>query len=371
MPQVDDTPVEELREKLAANLLPLLSSRAGVAQLIKQLPLVYTPESVAQQPPSTEFRAWELVGLHYLKLGRVHESLTVFTELYEQLYRAQLNGKRVHKGTALLWMYECYLAMGFSATAKRYLMLTLCEDAIGFQGNISAEESGLYFRIIWRHGLTDQRLREFAQQIYRLSIEHPTESLYPEWLLQQLDWRSEEAVPTVAEAMVYKANLRYVRYLIEQTGDRSGSPMEALCEYLLSCMPGCKTTRRRRRHSTEYDIICSMEGFEIDFRSEFGRYFVCECKDWSSAADFTVMAKFCRVLDSMKSRFGILFSKKGITGAGKSDYAEREQLKVFQDRGMVIIVIDESDLEKIAAGANFIAMLREKYELVRLDLFPR
>jgi len=76
-------------------------------------------------------------------------------------------------------------------------------------------------------------------------------------------------------------------------------------------------------------------------------------------------------LDSMKSRFGILFSKKGITGAGKSDYAEREQLKVFQDRGMVIIVIDESDLEKIAAGANFIAMLREKYELVRLDLFPR
>jgi hypothetical protein len=111
-----------------------------------------------------------------------------------------------------------------------------------------------------------------------------------------------------------------------------------------------------------------MEGFEIDFRSEFGRYFVCECKDWSSAADFTVMAKFCRVLDSIKSRFGILFSKSGITGAGISEYAEREQLKVFQDRGMVIVVIDKDDLEKIAAGVNFIGMLREKYELVRLDL---
>jgi hypothetical protein len=80
------------------------------------------------------------------------------------------------------------------------------------------------------------------------------------------------------------------------------------------------------------------------------------------------MAKFCRILDSVKSRFGILFSKKGISGRGKTKNAEREQLKVFQDRGMVIVVIDQDDLEHVARGDNFINLLREKYQRVRLDL---
>jgi hypothetical protein len=44
---------------------------------------------------------------------------------------------------------------------------------------------------------------------------------------------------------------------------------------------------------------------------------LCECKDWTEPADFTAMAKFCRVLDGTKSRFGILFSRSGITDKGK------------------------------------------------------
>jgi hypothetical protein len=114
--------------------------------------------------------------------------------------------------------------------------------------------------------------------------------------------------------------------------------------------------------------VCSLEGAEADFRSDWGRYFLCECKDWYEPADFTAFAKFCRVLDSTKCRFGILFSKNGISGEGKATNAAREQLKVFQDRGMVIAVVSLSDLEEIAGGANLISTLRTKYEVVRLDL---
>jgi hypothetical protein len=151
-------------------------------------------------------------------------------------------------------------------------------------------------------------------------------------------------------------------------GAGKGEELELLTEYLMSCMPGCRTMRRQRSGSTDYDVICSMEGFDVDFRSELGRYFVCECKDWAKPADFTTMAKFCRVLDSIKSRFGILVSKDGISGAGRSADAEREQLKVFQDRGMVIVVLDMSDLERVADGANLVQLLRERYETIRLDL---
>jgi len=84
--------------------------------------------------------------------------------------------------------------------------------------------------------------------------------------------------------------------------------------------------------------------------------------------DFTTIAKFCRVLDSAKCRSGILFSREGISGEGETRDAEREQLKVFQDRGMAILVVDQSDLDAVAAGENLIVMLRKKYEQVRLDL---
>ena len=111
-----------------------------------------------------------------------------------------------------------------------------------------------------------------------------------------------------------------------------------------------------------------MEGHALDFRSDLGRYFICECKDWASPANFTTFAKFCRVLDSAKCCFGILFSSAGISGAGMTQYAAREQLKVFQDRCVVIVVLSKADLEAVAEGANLISILRAKYEAVRFDL---
>ncbi len=80
------------------------------------------------------------------------------------------------------------------------------------------------------------------------------------------------------------------------------------------------------------------------------------------------MAKFCRVLDSTKAKFGILFSSSGLSGQGRSKDAEREQLKIFQDRGIIIVVITRADLESVAAGRNLISLLRERYEAVRLDV---
>jgi hypothetical protein len=102
----------------------------------------------------------------------------------------------------------------------------------------------------------------------------------------------------------------------------------------------------------------------MDFRSEWGRYFVCECKNsLKHRIEFTDFAKFCRVLDSVKARFGIIFSQLGM-----QDSAKREQQKIFQDRGTVLIVLDRDDLNEIVSGRNLITLLRERYENTRLDL---
>jgi hypothetical protein len=359
--------IEQLLDKTSKkSLFPLFDKRDGAARLAQTLPTEYSGNKIIEG--SDECRVWELSGLYYLNQGRPHEALPIFSVLYYQMLNGQKFGKRVHKGLPLVWMYECYLMMGFVTLAKRYLMLTLVEDAIRENGKLSSETGGVYFRLVWRHGLPDSEVQRYAKEAHDQFGRHPNESLFPEWILHELDknWMTEFPIPQ--EAAVYSANPIYVKHLIDQLGDTSGATLERLAEYILSCMPGCRTARRRRSHSSDYDIVCSVEGLEVDFRSELGRYFVCECKDWQSPAGYTTMAKFCRVLDSTKSRFGILFSKKGISGEGRTVDAEREQLKVFQDRGMVIVVIDQSDLEHIARGGSFINLLRAKYERVRLDL---
>ncbi len=73
-------------------------------------------------------------------------------------------------------------------------------------------------------------------------------------------------------------------------------------------------------------------------------------------------------MDSTKPKFGILFSKNGISSQGFRKNADLEILKVFQDRGIVIVVVKEEELTKVANGTNFISMLREKYMTVRLNL---
>jgi hypothetical protein len=370
-PRMADVALKELETLGApANILAYLKQeRDGAALLLRELPTLYPPASVAaQNAGSSAFRIWELIGLYYLGLERRHEAVAIFSSLYGHLCASQRSGPRVHKGNPLLWLLECYSAMGFPAISKRFLMLTLCEDAMGYKGEIDANSSGLYFRAVWRFGLSDEQIRTFSKRVYEIHQEHPEESKFPEWVLQELDPSWMDVVPSSAESFVYTINSQYIRLLMEGLGSSSGMAMERLCEYIMSCMPGCRTFRKARTPSTDYDIVCSINGFDLDFRSELGRYFVCECKDWSSPADFTTMAKFCRVLDSTKSRFGILFSKNGISGAGKTTNSEREQLKVFQDRGMVIVAVDNSEIEAVAGGANFISILRQKYEKVRLDL---
>ncbi len=361
---------KEMREKIPADLLRHLNERDGAAILARKLPQTFTPAQIAH--PTAEQRAWELIGLFYFNhqpKRRSFEALSIFLALYHHLLDAQeQSGERLHKGMPLLWIGECYDSNGYSALRKRYLMLALCEDAITGRGTVEPESTGVYFRLVWRLGMDDALLRRYAAEAYSLATEHSAEGRYPEWVLQNLDqdWLTE--LPTPAEANVYIANTHYVKNLLSQLGRSEGTALEELAEYTMVCMPGCRTSRRRKSPSTDYDVVCSMEGFDVDFRSELGRYFVCECKDWNRPADFTTMAKFCRVLDSVKSKFGILFSKEGISGSGDTRNAEREQLKVFQDRGMVIVVVDLEDLERVAGGANFVNILRRKYERVRLDL---
>lgn len=364
----------ELRELGHQDLWPILLARDGAARLLEELPRRFPPETVVTAIRTRpEQRVWELCGLMYLNSNRFHEALPIFEALYLQMIRWQLQtGNWTHKGMPLVWMMDCHVRMNHPAIAKRYAMLTLIEDAIGGHGIVKADTTGIYFRLVWAVGLPfdlpEAELRRYSEEAARIHAAGGMDAYFPEWILSELDQHWMLEVPSVEEISFYRANPLYIEHLMKALGEGTGVALERLAQYLLSVIPGGRAYRRLQSGSTDYDVVCALEGPLLDFRSELGRYFVCECKDWKEPANFPAIAKFCRVLDAAKCRFGILFSQRGITGQARARDAELELIKVYQDRGLVIVVLDEADLKALARGANLIAMLRTAYEKVRLNL---
>jgi hypothetical protein len=345
-----------------------LGEKDGASKLAATLPSALKPSDVADHYADGQ-RAWELFGFYFMGLGRLYEAALIFMSLYNQLLEFQLTAnRRVHKGVPLFWFAQCHADLGNKVTAKRFFMLTLCEDAIKDRGVIDLDDSGSYFTLVWRLGLADRQLREYVSEVWQFHQKDETATRFPEWCLQQLDqdWMTE--LPDAQEAGNYVVSTPYVRWLLSRTEDREGKWLELLAQYLIGAMPGCRALRRLTSEVSDYDVVGILEGAFLDFRSEFGRYFLAECKDWATPADFSTVAKLCRVLDSTKCRMGVLFSREGVSGQTETRFAHREIVKVFQDRGIVIVVVDRRDLDKIAGGANFLTMFRSKYEAVRLDL---
>lgn len=352
--------------QIPQEIYELLNRSDSTERLKEKLPELYPPKSITN-PDGNEQFLWEAIGKELMKNNRYFEAIEIFSSLYDHMLKAQNeNNKWTHKGMPLVWISDSFEKLGYPVHAKRYLMLTMCEDAIRENGVISWT-SGVYNRLVWR-GMQEKELNQYAKKVYEIYQQDFPNSLYPEWILQELnqDWITSS--PSSEETYFFKINKSYLKMLIENLGESTGKYLEKLSEYFLSSMAGCRTSRRKETPSSDLDIIGSLEGYDMDFRSELGRYFAVECKDWSKSADFTTVAKFCRVLDSIKAKFGILISKNGISGDDNFKYAEREIVKVYQDRGIVIVTISIDDINDISEGANFINLLRNKYDKIRLDL---
>jgi hypothetical protein len=193
-----------------------------------------------------------------MRTSRHAEALETFRKLYDHILVAHdQSNERYHKGMPLCWMSDCYAAMGYGVTAHRHLMLTLVEDGSSGIGEVTFE-TGAYPRLVWNGLLSEAEFRRYAQEAYSFSQSSRKEAFYPEWVLQKLDQRWITQVPAPQEAAVFAANLRYLDRLIRYLSDGTGSTLEALATYLLSCMPGCHAESRKRTPSSDLDVVCSV-----------------------------------------------------------------------------------------------------------------
>lgn len=368
------TPDESKVGDLPLDLVPLLREHDGVTRMIDTLRKKHLPSAVAEEE-SAPWREWQACGNRYRAEGRLNEALMVFHALYEHMLESQRSPsgsfeweRRANKGMPLVWISDCHRDMGHPLLAKRYLMFTACEDAIKHGGRIPPGETGAFWRMLIAFGMKQSEIERYAAAIWAIYQEDRVAGLFPEWIVQRLDqiWMTE--LPASAEMNRYEVTGHHVRWLQSRLGTGDGKGLEYLAAYLLGAIPGCRARVRERSSETDYDILCALEGATVDFRADVGQYFLCECKDWAKPLDFGSVAKFCEVLDSAKCRFGIIFSRKGISGSDDNVAATRALLKVFQRRDIVVTVVSDDDIELIAEGDNLITLLRDRYERRRFDL---
>lgn len=99
-----------------------------------------------------------------------------------------------------------------------------------------------------------------------------------------------------------------------------------------------------------------------------GRYFLIECKNWSSPVDSKTIKNFISNVRFARCETGILISKNGITGSKTRDNAWFVVRAEYHKDNIIVIVLDRSDLKKISEEKmNLLDLLKSKYEQIRFD----
>lgn len=339
-------------------------------------------------------RAWMLAGNWMLEGKNYHSALTIFEAMYAFLSSPKCMGyfqehqarqERIalisYKADCLRGMASALRSIGWDYLANRAIVLAFIDEvrspnyAYGYSeetGEIETDQEMLTF------GFSKNEiscLRNAVSEIKK-TVPDPMWN-FPEYVLQELsDLRWRTCYPANAELLIYTPNTAYIEVLrteSEKLNDDKklkGPAFEFLVEYLFQLIPGCKTSRRKITHETDFDIWCQFDGVMQDFRKELGHYWLVECKNWKGKVGFTDVAKFALVLISVNCKFGVMFARDGITsGRSKFEDAQRAVVKLYQNAGIVIAVIDKSAFDRIISGESLITLLQQAYETVRFD-FP-
>lgn len=339
--------------------------------------LAAKPNKIDQLDP---YFHWIRCIQYLLSSGHSHMALICATKFYEGLSNIENElGYRIHKGEILFTISRIYDGFGYRSHANRYMLMALCEDAQSFLNDDNTVKQDY-----WRFAATRRVLRDVCglskTQIIELLIsirdrgsKTATYGNSPEFLssifgsINEICYDRLFVIPTSTEEYChYHSDPLYLNKLLEivRLGDRTGKAFEHIATFLLASIPGCRVRHDVSNKQNQNDIIGALDGTPPDFRSELGRYFIAECKDYSKRTQVSVMQSFLGKMSTTDVNFGILFTKSGLTGSSNNRHASRAN-----DRSKsIVVIITLEDIESIAHNHGFLNLLRRKYESQRFDM---
>jgi hypothetical protein len=150
------------------------------------------------------------------------------------------------------------------------------------------------------------------------------------------------------------------------TNEIKGDSLETIASYLFLLIPGWIPRRNLRNEAFETDIVVRNYSPTADLMADiFGRDFIVECKNWKDPIGVKDLGYFLLRMSLTHAKFGVLFSRQGITGNDTTD-AKSLLKRAFHESNSICVVVtleDLRDLEK--GGATFRSLLFKRMEEIR------
>lgn len=153
--------------------------------------------------------------------------------------------------------------------------------------------------------------------------------------------------------------------------DEQGRRLETVAEYLFSLLPGCVPMINvvDPAFASQHDVVVANHSTSPQFPAElFGSYFMVECKNWNKPIGSPDVGYFLFRLRQAKCKFGVMFSKHGITGAKKEETnAQALVARSFRGDDVTCVVISEADIKSLIDGerTSVLSLLRTGLEQLR------
>ncbi len=291
--------------------------------------------------------------------------------LLEQIWNAVTDGQletkqRMYKALLALEFARTHYAAGDFASSVWWLLHCQADDALG--GNPTGGVGRAWLRNL--HGLSSaaiDAMNEIADACkgeaerfgdWSVAEGHPEEVVRRFAIDERHGPQSLQRAAGTRERPLSRAYLRAL--LAKISGDTNassaaiGDALEQVATYLLLTLPGCVPRPKLldQDQAFESDVVVRNLAPTPTFATElFGRQFLCECKNWSSPADAAAIGYLLFRMRQTHSKFGVIFSKKGVTGDVKQGKAARALLRrAFHEDGVTCVVINEEHLKQLADG---------------------
>lgn len=152
-----------------------------------------------------------------------------------------------------------------------------------------------------------------------------------------------------------------------KTQKKKGDLLEDLGELLLSSPYFKLHARNVRTRTSELDLVFSVKRLQETLFGSFSDLMVVECKNWSAKMSAKEVRSLSTKMEEVKSKTGVIFSKKGITGRDDKSDAKGFIRDRWREKDQIIMVFDLEDLSAIVKdGKGLYSLLEKKFHDVRL-----
>jgi len=325
-------------------------------------------------------RGWVRVHNLYKVMGHPQRAYQIITRLYPFMRRYEIEtNKWWHKGNPCWFMGLSALECGRVVEARLYFTLALIEDAITYRinGNTHPSKLPAYAWLSSAVSYSSQQAQHLLDSITSvltgLFAVDPTE---PERTyiraICRIDHFMEEWADLPFLQSTAQALLKWALGLKGHT--TGGEPLEVVTCYLVETTPGLRAAMRVKGTDAENDILIR-NNHETGPLSDFGRYFLAQCKNpKKDAVGAPVLREFVGRLAETGCTFGVFVSPTGITGrtTKKNIAADRVLLKAQQRTGITVSVLNGKLLSELCVGTKqLLDVLPGHYVEERFDLYRK